>query len=341
MLETRCHYPRSNPLKDSIQATLSGIVTNKGKASKFYLDTLEEQDHPYLYGEDHHQGLARTQRLSDGSVYFFLTHSKLTRNKKGELMQFLYGGPLEESHIVQTNPLTVAPLEQLLELNERHPSDVVFLPDVNHEDAGYIFVTHEYDQRRVAVYQWEPGSRFNNLGTVFAGLPNNGPAFVFLDLVGDIYYLGIADTEGTCVVFQAHARQLFRTCAKGEINLCAFCRMGEYPFPNTGGASQVKLVQDSTLNWYLLGFRSDPDDDPNGTDYVDVYGIQFTPFLITPRMFSVHVFFPAGDTGFANTGTHYIEPSGRMLLSSSYRWSEDEGPGNSGYVSRVDEVPSW
>lgn len=96
-------------------------------------------------------------------------------------MQFLYGGPLEESHIVQTNPLTIAPLEQLLELNERHPSDVVFLPDVNHEDAGYIFVTHEYDQRRVAVYQWEPGSQFNNLGTVFAGLPNNGPAFVFLE----------------------------------------------------------------------------------------------------------------------------------------------------------------
>jgi hypothetical protein len=107
MNETRCHYPRSNPLRDSIQATLNGIVTNKSKASKFYLDTLEEQDHPHLYGEDHHQGLARTHRLSDGSVYFFLTHSKLTRNKKGELMQFRYGGPLEESHIVQTNPLTV------------------------------------------------------------------------------------------------------------------------------------------------------------------------------------------------------------------------------------------
>jgi hypothetical protein len=127
MDETRCHYPRSNSLKDSIQATLDGIVANKSKAAKFYLDTLEEQDHPNLYGEDHHQGLARTHRLSDGSVYFFLTHSKLTRNKKGELMQFRYGGPLEESHIVQTNPLTVAPLEQLLELNERHPSDVVFL----------------------------------------------------------------------------------------------------------------------------------------------------------------------------------------------------------------------
>jgi hypothetical protein len=44
-------------------------------------------------------------------------------------------------------------------------------------------------------------------------------------------------------------------------------------------------------------------------------------------MFSVHVFFPAGDTGFAKTGTHYIEPSGRMLLSKwqsqSYRYGAD------------------
>jgi hypothetical protein len=340
MSETPCNYPRSNPLKESIQAALNGIVTNKSKASKFYLDTLDEHDHPHLYGEDHHQGLARTHRLSDGSVYFFLTHSKLTRDKKGELMQFRYGGTLDQNHIVETKPLTVAPLKQLLPLDERHPSDVVFLPDVNNGDSGYIFVTEEYDQRRVAVYQWRPDSQFNNLGTVFAGLPNKGPAYVFLDLVGDIYYLGIADTEGNCVVFQTQAKELFPTCTKGEINLGAFSRMGEYAFPKTNGACQVKLVQDSTLNWYLLGFRSDPDDDPHGTDYVDVYGIQFTPFVITPRRFSVHVDFPAGDTGFANTGTHYVEPSGRMLLSSSYRWSEEEGPGTSSYVSRVDEVPS-
>jgi hypothetical protein len=70
MNETRCRYPRSNPLKDSIQATLNGIVTNKSKASKFYLDTLEEHDHPNLYGEDHHQGLrAPTGYLMDQSIF--------------------------------------------------------------------------------------------------------------------------------------------------------------------------------------------------------------------------------------------------------------------------------
>ena len=30
----------------------------------------------------------------------------------------------------------------------------------------------------------------------------------------------------------------------------------------------------------------------------------------------------------------------RLLLSSSYRWARDEGPGDSDYVSRVDECPS-
>jgi hypothetical protein len=47
-----------------------------------------------------------------------------------------------------------------------------------------------------------------------------------------------------------------------------------------------------------------------------------------------------GPTGFTNTGTHHVEPSGRLLLSSSYRWAKEEGPGSSSYVSRVDECPS-
>lgn len=84
MRKKRCHYPRSNPLKDTIQATLKGIVTNKRKASKFYLDTL----------------LSRRNMTNDG------------------------------------------------------------WPCTN----------------------GSPAPNFNNLGTVFAGLPNKGPACVFLDL---------------------------------------------------------------------------------------------------------------------------------------------------------------
>ena len=102
----------------------------------------------------------------------------------------------------------------------------------------------------------------------------------------------------------------------------------------------MKLVRDSTGGWFLLAFRSEPNDDPNGTDYVDVYPISFAPFQIGARLLSQHVFFRAGDTGFASTGAHFVEAAGRLLVSSSYRWSRDEGPGGSSYVSRVDECPS-
>jgi hypothetical protein len=113
-----------------------------------------------------------------------------------------------------------------------------------------------------------------------------------------------------------------------------------FPFPVIGGACQNKLITDATSRRFLLVFRGDPADDPNGTDYVDVYGVRFSPFIISHRLFSVHISFKAGDTGFANTGTHHVEKSGRLLISSSYRWAKDEGPGDSSYVSRVDECPS-
>ncbi len=106
------------------------------------------------------------------------------------------------------------------------------------------------------------------------------------------------------------------------------------------GASQIKLVRDCEDKWFLLAFHSDPPDDPNGTDYVDLYGVRFEPFAISYRLDKVHLTFKPGDTGFASTGTHHVEPSGRLLVSSSYRWSKNELPGGAGYVSRVDELPS-
>jgi hypothetical protein len=254
-------------------------------------------------------------------------------------MQFRYDGLLDGSHIVQTTPRTVAPLEQLLSLDERHPSDLLFLPEVNHADAGYIFLTEEYDQRQLVVYHWEPGSHFKKLGSVVEKFPEKGPAFVFLDLVDGVYFLGAAGVEGYCILFAANQGDLFPSCRSGEMNLSAFVRKGIFNFPATG-QSQVKLIQDSTGQRLLLSFRSDPNDDPNGDDYVDVYGVEFAPFSISPLIFRTHVFFPSGDTGFANTGTHFVEPSGRLLLSSSYRNAVEEGPGSSSYVSRVDECPS-
>ena len=89
----------------------------------------------------------------------------------------------------------------------------------------------------------------------------------------------------------------------------------------------------------LLAFRGDPGVRPT-QDYVDVHKVQFEPFIPSGRIGSVHVTFRGGDTGFATSGSHHVEASGRLLILSMYRWAKDEGPGDSDYVSRVDEVPS-
>jgi hypothetical protein len=334
-------YPQSNPTARDIITELDAVAANQRQCTSCYLDTVQSMSHG---GEDHHQGLARTQKLSDGSIYFFLSHSHVGSGEKGNLSQYRYAGPTQRDHILDTHPLTVAPMKQLLAIDEQHPSDIVFLPDINELDAGYLFVTDEYDQHGVSVYRWEPSRDLVPLGRIWQGLPTGGPNFLFIDRVDDLYYLGIASNNwGWGKLFCARSRTLFPESQPGSLQVSAFVPAAPeslFPFPVLGGACQNKLVLDATGEWYLLAYRSVPDDDPNGTDYVDVYGVRFSPFMISYRMNSIHVSFKAGDTGFANTGTHHVESSGRLLVSSSYRWAEDEGPGNSGYVSRVDELPS-
>ena len=78
-------------------------------------------------------------------------------------MQFRYSGPLDNEHVLVTNPLTVAPLGQKLYLLEEHPSDICFLPDIDNSDSGYLFVTEEYNMRRMAVYYWQPRPIYHSL----------------------------------------------------------------------------------------------------------------------------------------------------------------------------------
>src|SRR6185369_12335722 len=47
-------------------------------------------------------------------------------------------------------------------------------------------------------------------------------------------------------------------------------------------------------------------------------------------------FLPSGETSFTNTGTHYVNQNGRLLISSSERWSHDRGAPYD-YETRVDE----
>lgn len=336
-----CRYPQSHATARPVRDELAAIVQNKDRCSSIYLDTVQGMSNPvHTEEEDHHQGLARSHKLSDGSVYFFLTHSETDEGDQGSLSSYRFGGPTEGDHVLTTQPLTVAPRQQIVMLNERHPSDLVFLPDVNHLDSGYVFITQESDRHVVTCYRWDPAAGLELYGDVPQGLPAEGPMFVFLDRAGDTFYLGIASSHwGWGQLLAARDRDLFPRCARGALDLAAFRPECMFPFPALG-ASQVKLVRDGQGEWYLLGFRGDPDGDPNGSDFVDVYGVRFRPFSITPLLFSVHIFLKPGDTSFTNTGTHHVEPSGRLLLSSSYRWAEDEGPGDSSYVSRVDECPS-
>ena len=342
-----CQYPQSHATTGPIQDALDSIVANRSQCASFYLDTKEEHSRPWPFeGKDHHQGLARTHLLSDGSVYFFLTHSEVGEGEQGQLMQFRYDGPLDGAHVAQIDPpLHVAPMTQQLYLHEPHPCDIQFLPDVNNADAGYLFVVEAFLTQRVAVYAWAPEQDLTPIGSISAGFPQNDrPSYVFVDRDGETVFLGVGWGDGQGRGFRAAARKLFPTCRVGEMDLAAFEAIkpdGSFVMPDMNGASQVKLVRDSFGSWFLLGFRSDADDDPHGTDYVDVFDIAFEPtFAITAPPRTTHVFFKHGDTGFASTGTHHVDRDGRLLLSSSYRWSEGGGPGGSGYVSRVDECAS-
>ena len=143
-------------------------------------------------------------------------------------------------------------------------------------------------------------------------------------------------------LFYVMAADLFPKCAQGSMVVDAFQPVTPesiFPFPVIDGACQWKLVRDSTGAWFLVAYHSEPSDDPNGTDYVDLCEVAWEPFTISWRRRKAHVSFRHRDTGFASTGTHYVEPSGRLLLSSSYRWARDEA-GHSSYASRVDEIPA-
>jgi hypothetical protein len=338
-------YPQSHRLSGEIRPVIDALAANRQAYTSFYLDTVEGMSGSNLVeSEDHHQGLARSHRLRDGSIHFFLSHSEVEPGEQGSLSWYRYGGQKQGDHIMTTSPLTVAPMKQLLMLDDRHPSDLTFLPEVDDQDAGYLFVTEEYDQHRLSVYRWSPDRGLELHGRIRQGFPSSGPNFVFIDRSGEHYYLGIASNNwGWGILHRARDCELFPSGESGRVDVAAFESLGAgrfFPFPLLDGPSQCKLVRDAHEHWYLLAYRGDPDGDPTGPDYIDAYGVSFHPFRISNRLFSVHIKLPPGQTSFTNTGTHWVERSGRLLVSSSYRWSEDEGPGESSYVSRVDECPS-
>jgi hypothetical protein len=168
-----CVYPQSNATSLPIRSELQALAANGSSCTSLYLDTVEGMSNDWVSseGEDHHQGLARTHKLSDGAIYFFLSHSELDPGDKGSVSQYRYDGPTDQEHVLETSPLTVAPMAQLLPIDEQHPSDIEFLPEVNGIDAGYLFVTEEFVNRRVTVYRWEPFQDLVVQGRIFQGFP--------------------------------------------------------------------------------------------------------------------------------------------------------------------------
>ena len=317
------------------------MAANADRCTSFYLHTGVEMT-PVLT-DGHHQSLARTQRLSDGSIYWFLAHSE--PGGQGILSQYRYEGPTDGEHVPDTDPPVVAPREQLLRLDEGHPSDICFLPDVDDLDSGYLFVAEEFDHQVVSVYRWDPAGGLALQGWLDQGFPpDHGPNLLFLDRIGRRYYLGAASYHwGWGALLTARDTELFPSCERGALDVSALrpaAQQSMFPYPVPNGTTQTKLVRDRSDRWYLLGYRGDPPDDTGSTDYVDVYGVTFEPFSISYRLFSVHVTLRPGVTSFATDGTHYVESTGRLLLSSSSRWPDADGPGESNWVSRVDECPS-
>ena len=90
------------------------------------------------------------------------------------------------------------------------------------------------------------------------------------------------------------------------------------------------------------------DTDGQGDDYIYVREITFVDDMVRlsdgpagppPQSGDtgyVHIIFPSGETSFTNTGTHFVDRNGRLLVSSSERWSQDRR-GRFSYETRVDE----
>lgn len=66
-----CRYPQPHATARPIRDELAALAANADACASFYLDTVEGMSNDFLSteGEDHHQGIARSHRLSNGSIH--------------------------------------------------------------------------------------------------------------------------------------------------------------------------------------------------------------------------------------------------------------------------------
>jgi hypothetical protein len=245
-----CWYPQSHTTARSIRDELAAVARNKGRCSSIYLDTVESMSDNSLCteGENHHQGLARSHKLSDGSVHFVLACSEVGKGQHGSLSIYRFDGPTIGGHVLTTNPLTVAPMRQILTLNERHPSDLVFLPEVNHLDAGYVFLTEGCDRRAVTCYRWDPHAgmvpRHHRRASRAAG-----PTLCsWTGWTISPTWESPAATGAGAHLLAARDSNLFPKCSHGSLDPAAFHTQGRFTFP-VHSPAQAKLIRDGEGAW--------------------------------------------------------------------------------------------
>lgn len=137
-------FPQSNPVLGRIEDVLENIGMYSSNANSIYLASSSGLSKRIIWyngglcDSDHAQGLARTHKLSDGSIYWFLSYADY--QKPGRLMRFRYDGGTDDEHVIQPHPKKVFRMigkvlfDGKKDPYERHPQDIVFLPDVNNSE---------------------------------------------------------------------------------------------------------------------------------------------------------------------------------------------------------------
>jgi hypothetical protein len=342
-----------------------------------WLDTPESQSGGLGQGENHHQGLARSHKLSNGDIYFFLSHSEI--GGTGNLSQFRYPGRTLFERVDQVAGKygsATALLEQLLPLSdesppEEHPSDINFLPDIDNLDAGYLFVAKEYDARWITVYKWSPGEQFARIGNIHVPfkavirdwvyyeislgilspdvlehpspdmiMNYNQPSHVFVDRFDDDYYLVVWDNDHrTGWAYRADKNFLFPTSGAGKMNVGAFRLQNSFQSCYDLG-SQAKFVRDSTGKWYLLAYLSDGSDE-SAPSSVAVYDIAIAPnhdfWLLGPQTVKNPVPITLPDSGVSFSSTGTHHVDGSTGMLLIYSSYRWADDKPGYYVSLVDE----
>ena len=154
-----CRYPRSHATAEPIQVELANLAANKNLCTTIDLDTLQSQSSG---GESHYQGLARSHKLSDGSIYWFLAHSNLNATFgdylmfRGNISQFRYTGTHAGRPRASDGSASSCHNGAADQSVRSAPVGHRVFARLNGADAGYLFVAGKYSEYQCSICRWQP-----------------------------------------------------------------------------------------------------------------------------------------------------------------------------------------